>query len=55
MVRSSPDITPLLDHRRRGTDEVSKMASDVVRTYAEIETLPKQIAVHFLMTHLLKV
>lgn len=52
---ASPDITPLLDRRRRGTDEVSKVASDVVRTYAEIETLPKQIAVHFLMTHLLKV
>ncbi|CAK7197631.1 hypothetical protein SEUCBS139899_000279 [Sporothrix eucalyptigena] len=49
-----PDIAPLIDRNRRGTDEVSKVASDVVRTYAEIETLPKQIAVHFLMTHLLK-
>lgn len=52
---TSPDITPLLDRRRRGTDKVSKVASDVVRTYTELDTLPKQIAVHFLMTHLLKV
>ncbi|KJR82944.1 uncharacterized protein SPSK_04268 [Sporothrix schenckii 1099-18] len=51
---SAPDITPLLDSRRRGTDEVSRLASDVVRTYSELDTLPKQIAVHFLMTHLLK-
>ncbi|CAK7226605.1 hypothetical protein SBRCBS47491_006288 [Sporothrix bragantina] len=48
------DMSTLLDRRRRGSDEVAKVASDIVRTYAEIETLPKQLAAHFLMTRLLK-
>jgi hypothetical protein len=40
-----PDINSLLDKKRKVEDEVSKVASDVVWSYSELETLPKQIAV----------
>jgi hypothetical protein len=50
-----PDINSLLDKQRKVDDEISKVASDVVWSYSEIETLPKQIAVHHLMSVLLNV
>jgi hypothetical protein len=50
-----PNLYALLNNDRKTSDETSNIVGDVVRSYAEIETLPKQVAVHYVMWTLLKV
>ncbi|KAF2104583.1 hypothetical protein NA57DRAFT_51401 [Rhizodiscina lignyota] len=47
------NLCPLMDKSLRSDDETSNVVGDIVRSYTEIETLPKQVAVHFLMSTLL--
>jgi hypothetical protein len=50
-----PDITSLFDRQRTGDDEISKVASDMVKSYSEIGSMPMQIAIHYIMSLLLNV
>lgn len=50
-----PNLCSLLDDANRSDDEISNVVADVVRTYREIETLPRQVAVFYIMATLLKV
>jgi hypothetical protein len=50
-----PNLCSLLDKDQRTGDETSNIVGDIVRSYTEIETLPKQVAVHYVMSTLLKV
>jgi hypothetical protein len=52
---SIPNLCSLLDKNQRTEDETSNVVCDIVRSYIEIETLPKQVAVHYVMSTLLKV
>lgn len=50
-----PDLSALFDARPcRKVDETSSIVGDIIRSYTEIDTLPKQIAVHYIMSSLLK-
>ncbi|KAF1974286.1 hypothetical protein BU23DRAFT_531782 [Bimuria novae-zelandiae CBS 107.79] len=50
-----PDLSALFDARpNRNIDETSSIVGDIVRSYKEIDTLPKQVAVHYIMSSLLK-
>ncbi|PVH97919.1 hypothetical protein DM02DRAFT_657820 [Periconia macrospinosa] len=50
-----PDLTALLDGRpNRVVDETSSVVGDIVRSYSEIDTLPKQVAVLYIMYSLMK-
>ncbi|KAF2110310.1 hypothetical protein BDV96DRAFT_650954 [Lophiotrema nucula] len=50
-----PDLSALFDGRpNRNVDETSAVVGDIVRSYTEIDTLPKQVAVHFCMSTLMK-
>lgn len=50
-----PDLSALFDGRpNRNVDETSSVVGDIVRSYTEIDTLPKKVAVHYLMSTLLK-
>lgn len=52
-----PDLSPLLSDPpyRIAVDPVSTLLADIVRSYSVLDTLPKQMSVHFLMASLLKV
>ncbi|KAF2476716.1 uncharacterized protein BDR25DRAFT_375783 [Lindgomyces ingoldianus] len=51
-----PDLSALFDGRpNRRVDETSAVVGDIVRSYTEIDTLPKQVAVHYVMSTLMKV
>lgn len=50
-----PNLFSLLDEKHRPDDDISNVVADVVRTYREIEGLPKQVAVFYLIATLLKV
>ncbi|ORY09227.1 hypothetical protein BCR34DRAFT_376067 [Clohesyomyces aquaticus] len=50
-----PDLSALFDGRpNRRVDETSAVVGDIVRSYTEIDTLPKQVAVHYVMSTLMK-
>ncbi|KAK2775859.1 trichothecene efflux pump [Colletotrichum kahawae] len=49
-----PKVSSLMQQQARSEDEISNVVADVVRTYPEIETLPKQVAVFQNMALLLK-
>ncbi|OCL10036.1 hypothetical protein AOQ84DRAFT_316049 [Glonium stellatum] len=50
-----PDLSALFDGRpNRSVDDTSAVVGDIVRSYTEIDTLPKQVAVHYVMSNLLK-
>lgn len=50
-----PDLSALFDGRpNRSVDETSAVVGDIIRSYTEIDTLPKQIAVHYVMSTLMK-
>ncbi|KAF9735108.1 trichothecene efflux pump [Paraphaeosphaeria minitans] len=50
-----PDLSALFDGRpNRQIDETSSIVGDIVRSYTEIDTLPKKVAVHYIMSTLLK-
>ena len=49
-----PNLCSLLDTDRRTEDDISNAVADIIRAYTEIETLPKQVAVFYIMTTLLK-
>ncbi|KAF2501338.1 hypothetical protein BU16DRAFT_534024 [Lophium mytilinum] len=50
-----PDLSALFDGRpNRIIDETSGVVGDIVRSYKEIDTLPKQVAVHYVMSTLMK-
>lgn len=49
-----PNFCLLLDRTQRPADAVSRIIGDIVLSYKEIETLPKQVSVFYLMTTLLK-
>lgn len=50
-----PDLSALFDGRpNRQVDETSSIVGDIVRSYTEIDTLPKKVAVHYIMSTLLK-
>lgn len=58
LVASCPlehDVGSLLLKDQRTDDEISNVVGDVVRSYAEIDSLPDQVAIHWLMSVLLKV
>ena len=50
-----PNLRSLLDREHRSEDEISNVVADVLGTYREIEGLPKQVAVFYLMATLVKV
>jgi len=52
---TAANLCALLSKDRRSSDETSDIVGDIVRSYTEIETLPKQLAVHFIMATLFKV
>lgn len=50
-----PDLSALFDGRpNRSVDETSAIVGDIIRSYHEIDTLPKQVAVHYVMSTLMK-
>jgi hypothetical protein len=49
-----PNLCSLLDKDQRAEDETSNVVGDIVRSYTEIESLPKQVAVHYVMSTFLK-
>ncbi|PSN69816.1 hypothetical protein BS50DRAFT_631785 [Corynespora cassiicola Philippines] len=50
-----PDLSALFDGRpNRSVDETSAVVGDIVRSYKEIDTLPRQISVHYIMSTLMK-
>ncbi|KAH8176644.1 trichothecene efflux pump [Sarocladium implicatum] len=49
-----PNLRSLLDREHRSEDEISNVVADVLGTYHEIEGLPKQVAVFYLMATLVK-
>ncbi|KAF2422865.1 hypothetical protein EJ08DRAFT_701479 [Tothia fuscella] len=51
---STPNLCSLLDKNQRTEDATSNVVSDIIRSYTEIATLPKQVAVHYVMSTLLK-
>lgn len=51
----NPNLCSLLDPKHRSDDDISNVVADVLRTYREIESLPKQVGVFFVMATLLKV
>lgn len=50
-----PNLCSLMDKDHRSDDDISNVVADVLRTYQEIESLPKQVAVFYVMATLLKV
>lgn len=52
---AKPNLAPLLDKDRRSDDDISNVVGDIIRSYLEINTLPKQVAVFYVMSTLLKV
>ena len=52
---SKPNLVSLLHKDRRAEDDISNVAGDIIRTYREIDTLPKQVASFYVMSILLKV
>lgn len=50
-----PNLCSLIDKDHRSDDDISNVVADVLRTYQEIESLPKQVAVFYVMSTLLKV
>ena len=50
-----PNLCSLLDRQRRSDDDISNVVADVLHTYREIEELPKQVAVFYIIATLLKV
>ncbi|KAL2212990.1 hypothetical protein CC79DRAFT_1374457 [Sarocladium strictum] len=49
-----PNLQSLLDKEHRSEDDISNVVADILGTYREIEGLPKQVAVFYLMATLLK-
>lgn len=49
-----PNFCSMLDKTQRSEDEISNVVADVIGSYHEIETLPKQVAVHYNMSALLR-
>ncbi|KPM41135.1 hypothetical protein AK830_g5382 [Neonectria ditissima] len=49
-----PNLCSLLDQSHSSDDDISNVVADVLRTYREIEGLPKQVAVFYIMATLLK-
>lgn len=50
-----PNLCTLLDKSSRADDEISNIAVDIVKSYTEIEELPNQVAVAYIMITFLKV
>ncbi|TPX16860.1 uncharacterized protein E0L32_003422 [Thyridium curvatum] len=52
----SPKINlgSLLEKDKTGGDDISNLVGDIIRSYLEIDTLPKQVAVYYVMQALLK-
>ena len=50
-----PNLCSLLDEKHRSEDLISNVVADIVRAYTEIQGLPRQVAVFFNMTLLIKV
>ncbi|KAM0609423.1 hypothetical protein ACHAP0_007412 [Verticillium nonalfalfae] len=50
-----PKLCSLIEPDRSTEDDISNVVADIVRSYPEIETLPKQVAVFWNMALLLKV
>ncbi|KAG7146093.1 hypothetical protein HYQ46_005117 [Verticillium longisporum] len=49
-----PKLCSLIEPDRSAEDDISNVVADIVRSYPEIETLPKQVAVFWNMALLLK-
>ena len=52
---SKPSLISLLHKGRRTEDDISNVVGDIIRSYFEIDTLPKQVASFYIMSTLLKV
>jgi hypothetical protein len=50
-----PNLCSIVDEANRSDDEISNIVADVLRTYREIESLPKQVAVFYVIATLLRV
>ncbi|KAI8626455.1 hypothetical protein F5Y19DRAFT_478570 [Xylariaceae sp. FL1651] len=44
-----PNICSLMDKDHRSEDDISNVAGDIIRSFSEINTLPKKIAVFYIM------
>lgn len=52
---SSPNLLSLLHKDQRTNDDISNVVGDIIRSYLEIDTLPKKVATFYIMSTLLKV
>lgn len=50
-----PDLTRLIDDSARCGTNANNIILDIVKSYTEIDSLPKQVGVHFVMFRLLRV
>ena len=50
-----PNLGSLMDKTHRSDDDISNVVADVLRTYGEIQELPKRVAAFYVMATLLKV
>ncbi|KAK4936918.1 hypothetical protein LTR10_022296 [Elasticomyces elasticus] len=51
---SKPDLLRLVDIAAAHTGSVNDVVLDIVKSYAEIDSLPKQVAVHFVMFRVMR-
>ncbi|KAI1627982.1 hypothetical protein EDD37DRAFT_623904 [Exophiala viscosa] len=51
---SSPDLLRLVDNTALHTGTLNDVVLDIVKSYAEIDSLPKQVAVHFVMFRVMR-
>jgi hypothetical protein len=49
-----PNLCALIDKDLRADDDISNTVGDIVKSYTEIETLPNQVAVAYIITTLLR-
>jgi hypothetical protein len=50
-----PSLCSMLLRETRSTDETSNIAGDIIRSFSEINSLPKQVATHYIISLLVKV
>jgi hypothetical protein len=49
-----PNFCALIDKELRSDDEISNIVGAIIRSYADVETLPKQVAAAYVMTSVLR-
>lgn len=52
---NKPNLCSMLLRDTRSTDETSNIIGDIIKSYSEIDTLPKQVAIHYTFCVFVKV